>query len=311
MSSNPVGGASRARRLLTGALVLSLAACGTDSTPLPVAEDRSLPPQGYAAAGMTPLDRPWTLNDFGAAVAVLMSLSQNDPRLLPRHQSKASGAVFRQLTFADALKVLDEEKVPLAERRRYAGAAMGHLARLMTVYIDATAKGKTFDTEVVEIAALILETSVKARRMARQGLAALPADDPRLPLEKEGLEQLDQRVASIVTGTINSLGDRRSYSPAVRSRLAQLLTTLVPPFYLSLPEALRKESRAKLDDFASADADAGVKTAIASLAKALDAATPEPAAPAASLAAPPSAAPQPAAPPAAAPAKAAQPKSAS
>lgn len=243
----------------------------------PVAADWSWRPLDYMAQGMAAPTEPWTANEWQTALRVLKSL--DDPRKLPRWESRQSGQIFSHLISPHHLAVVDNELIALPTRFGSLHDFLAIANELHALYKTASTNDSigVFDVEIVETAHLLVWLLQRYFVIAERVHATLPRHDPpqfaaRSDRLNRSCEQwadaLRQAVSLLDTNTDGGPHAFRLRPPVV-VRLANHLESTMPAMWPTLAPSLRNELRETLAAMAARENVAAVKSAIEAIIAAL------------------------------------------
>ena len=233
-------------------------------------EDRSLTIDEYVSRGVPAPDRPWGAQDYAAAAAALRPLAARDVLQMPRHGSKASGALFRRICDRENLEFFGNRSLPVDQRLPAMGPVQAALKELLLIYLKPAPTGASFERENIELMGMILRLVPVQFALAEEFLAALPKDDPKREVRQEALATMRKGAATSVSGALITLGQGAAYKPADRIRFAELAKDSLPAILPSLPPETRKEVPLRLKGMIEKESDADVQAALRELLKALE-----------------------------------------
>ncbi len=216
----------------------------TDAT-VPV--DQSLTPDEYIQLGLPAHDRSWSVEEMMRAVKVLTSLSQKDPRHLPRYRSERSGRVFDRITAAQNLQRFKSLPLPLEQRVARSANFLQTINQLFVLYLTSFAKKATGDSEVVELTGALYRTTVVMVDLFNEFLMTLSQDDPSYKDRMAGLEQMKQGLATMVSGGLDML-TAKDLRATELARLIGYMHDTFPALVPQLPPGSRAETLVRLEN---------------------------------------------------------------
>ena len=237
-----------------------------------VVEDRSLPVATYVERGVPAIDHPWSAADYGRAAEALQQIALNDPALLPRAGSAASGPLFARMAGPEAFAALDKEDEGLMARVGLGVDAMESVPRVFALYIEPMAKGRSLDVEAVAFEALLLRLTARVVDVAEQARAAIPTEDPNREARVAGFNQMRRGAASSFEAGLATLGERNVYRRAELVKLVAALEETLPPTLKALLPEARRDLPSRIRKMAADEKDPDIKAALERLSAALPAA---------------------------------------
>lgn len=221
---------TRTIRGLAGLALIALLGCSSSGPKTPA--DQSLTAAEYAARGVPPTERPWSLDDLKAACAALQNLARTNPAQLPRHQSPRSGALFARLTSTEVLAEVRNKALPFDQRFPRCLAFHNATTPLVKTYVDAQMAGAVAGTDVVEMTGLMLRGLVVLCALTNELVPTLDKNDPTYPNRLAGIAQMKRGMNTTLSGFTAMLTETQHYSAADRVRLLgfvkETLPTLLP-----------------------------------------------------------------------------------
>ncbi|MEX0717890.1 MAG: hypothetical protein WD066_14950 [Planctomycetaceae bacterium] len=210
-------------------------------------EDRSLTDVEYIRRGVPAHDRVWSAGDLQSALKALSEIAAQDPGLLPRFDSKRSGATFGRMTAAENLELLKDRSLPLAVRMPMGIATLETTGELTKLYLDGFARNAIGGVEMVELMGIMFRSAEAVVVLVDEFLPTLPPDDPDREVRQAGLEQMKRGMGTMIAGGLTTLTED-GFSTADRIRLAGYLRETVPTIAGSLSKASQSEILRRLDD---------------------------------------------------------------
>lgn len=236
---------------------------------LQIAPDHSLAPTIYIQKGLPASDRYWDAQDYLQAAKVLQALAGIDTTQLPRHGSLISGAVFARIVSHDNFKLFENPVLNLQQRFKAATAILEGLGQITIVYASATTQERIFDSEMIELMRYVLDISAKVTQLADAFIASLPSNDPDHEVRLKGREQMQQGMARVVIGCLDSLAERATYQSPDLLRLAKTLDTTVPVIFPFLLPGSQQELSLRIPKMIEEEPNPSIKDLLRDLAAAL------------------------------------------
>ncbi len=240
-----------------------------DAPPLKIAPDESLPTAKLMEAGVPAPDRDWMPDDYRRLAIALRAIVNENPRKLPRFDSENSGAIMRRLVDAGNFRVLHDRKFPLNVRLPQALVLLPAISDLAMIYAEASARGESFDRELVEVMAFMAGTGVEVWTLVDEMLSTLT------PEERAGrasaLGTIRSGSAHIVQGALGTFTEVGTYRPAELVRFATLLEPYLPLLIRRLTPDSITEAVVRLRTLASEAQDPALAAALKELLSAVEA----------------------------------------
>jgi hypothetical protein len=256
--------------LVTLILVANVAGNQSASGQRPqTAPDHSLAPAIYIQKGLPANDRNWDAQDYLQAAKVLQSLAGADTTQLPRYGSLMSGAVFARIVSHDNFMLFENAVLNKQQRFKAATAIMEGLGQITVVYASATTQERIFDSELIELMRYLLELSAKVTQLADAFIASLPANDPDHDARVRGHEQMQQGMARVVIGCLDSLAERASYQSSDLLRLSETLDSTVQVIFPFLLPGSQQELSLRIQQMIEKEPNSSIKERLLHLAAAL------------------------------------------
>lgn len=273
-SGRPTPSRRAPRRLALGALIAALALASSRASAqaaappaaaapaVRITPDRSLTAAEYAAAGLPPVDHPWTHAEITAAARALTTLVAGDVSRLPREGSARSGAVFSR--FVDVARVDPAAPMSMDDEFGYLGA----LTDVLRLYVTDTTRG-FMDAETVALTDVLLALS------ARSIASALPrlTEHASRALSDDGVFSGFRRMVGgfdeTAHGAVTMLFERDHFRPAVRTRLVAVLRARLPSVTSHLAPDQRNVLRLRVEHVARDERPDALVPALRALAAAL------------------------------------------
>jgi hypothetical protein len=239
---------------------------GTATAAAP-APDHSPVLQKYLEAGVPPIDKPWTPEDFQRAAKVLEELGAKDVTQLPRYNSENSGVLFAHIIAQENLSSFTDNNVPVDTRMKLVNDAPAYLP-VFVLYVHAATAEQTFDTEMLELGGFILRVEMAEAAVFDEFVAAHPEkkDETRTT---RGLKQMRDSIAQTASGLIELMMDRTCVRTSEATRFAQELKYVLPKCAAALLPEAQDHLKSQLKQAAANEQDTGLKTALTELLAAM------------------------------------------
>lgn len=242
-------------------LTLAIVTAGCGSKPAPVAKspeanaskttgtvpainqgDGSLTPEEYVRYGMPAVDREWSGDDLTRAEGVLSGLSKRGYQILPKYQSERSGEVFARMTSVKNLELLRNKSQPVDTRFTQAVEYYDASSRLLKLYLTAYVKKGVKENDLFELIGARLRLAVVILDLGDEFVASLKQDDPNYQSRLQGLEGMKQGLASVVSGSIQTLKARGKTPVEDIAKLVGSMQETFPRIVPQLPLDARVET---------------------------------------------------------------------
>jgi hypothetical protein len=234
-------------------------------SPGAIPEDRSLTVDEYVSRGVPAPDRPWSAQDYAAAIRVLRTIAAKDVLQMPRHESRTSGALFRRMCDKENLEPFKDRRLPIEQRLPALEPVQLALRELLVIYLKPAASGAAFDRENLEVMGMMLRLIPVQFALADEFLATLPKDDPKKEVRREAVASMRKGAATSVDGALLTLGQGKAYRASDLVRFAALVKESLPAALPSLPPDAQKEVPVRLQRLIEAEADPDLKAALKDL----------------------------------------------
>jgi len=178
---------------------------------------------------------------------VLSVLAQKGYQRLPRYKSERSGAVFARLTSSENFNLFRNRTLPLDGRLPQMLDYIQASNRVLKLYLAGFLKKEIRDCEMVELLGATLGATVVLLELFDEFVPTIKKDDPSYKVRMEGIETMRRGLASMVTGTIESLTEADHYRASERVRLLGFMQETVPQIFQHLPPATRTEVLLRLE----------------------------------------------------------------
>ena len=211
--------------MTAGLLALCAAVSPVRAEPVP-APDHSLAIQKYLDAGVPPIDKPWTPEEFRKAAKVLEDMAAKDVTQLPRYNSKASGVLFAHIIAQENLYGFANKDIPVDTRIKLVNDAAAYLP-LFVLYTHSVSTERTFDAEMLELGGFILRMEMAESGVFGEFMAAHPEkkDDART---QAGFVQMRDSVERTAGALLDLMMDRTYVRTAEATRFARELNDNLP-----------------------------------------------------------------------------------
>ncbi len=127
-------------------LVLLLPSCHQQEE-----QDHSLTVKGYMRQGIPPINRPWTNDEFSAAVNILQLIKTKDSLALPRYDSKKSGPLFRHMISMDNLAFLNNDLFSLHDKTFMLQNFLNIEGQLTGLYMNRNSGQQYYSRELIQL----------------------------------------------------------------------------------------------------------------------------------------------------------------
>ena len=212
-----------------GAWVLALAALVALSAGAPAAQagptaapDNSLTVKEYVDAGVPPIDKAWTPEDYKKAGTALEAIAKGDVTKLPRFNSKNSGELFAHITSQKNLELFGDKTVPVETRAEKTRTIVSYLP-VFVVYANAIKPDQTFDAETLELGGFILRAELAAAQVITELKAAHNIVD-----DNEGFKATRAGYAQTVGGVLEFMMDHANIRTSETVRFIAKLKEFLP-----------------------------------------------------------------------------------
>lgn len=122
-------------------------------------DDLSLTPEEYQKLGMPDHKKIWILDDCKSATVTLSSLKIANSLLLPRKQSKKSGAIFSRLVNEEILDFVNDTTLSLYARASLIQQFAHYPNELYKLYYDSSKEKQYYNVELIDIDIFILSVN--------------------------------------------------------------------------------------------------------------------------------------------------------
>lgn len=220
-------------------LAMAMAPVGAAAQPVP-ALDHSSPASALIAKGFPSPDRPWTPQDYEAAMKVLEALAKADPLTLPRAGSPQSGPVFARLVAEDNLEPIRKDANTQQAFERVV-RLLPVMNSLLDLYGNPSTPQSTFDSEITAIMSFSLAGSKELQSLGKRIFDTMPADDPERETRLAGYEKMRSGLRASIIGCLLTLTEQDLFRLEARLQLANALERRLPALYpYLLPDAQQK-----------------------------------------------------------------------
>ena len=113
-------------------------------------QDHSLTVREYLRQGIPPINRPWTNDEFSAAVNILKLIKTKDSLALPRYESKRSGPLFRHMISMDNLAFLNNDLFSLHDKTFMLQNFLNIEGQLTGLYMNRNKGQQYYSQELIQ-----------------------------------------------------------------------------------------------------------------------------------------------------------------
>lgn len=229
-------------------------------TPAP---DNSLKTKDYLDAGVPPIDKAWTTDDYKKGVKALSDIAAKDATQLPRYKSGTSGELFAHLIAQKNIDAMTDKAVSVDERINMA-AALGDYVPVFMLYVGAIKPGRTFDAETLELGGFLLRAELAANGAVDDFVAAHPDRKGN-----DGFKKMQGGFAQTAEGVIDFMMDKVNVRKSEAARFAVELKDVLPKLVVLFDPEAQAHIKAQLKEFIAKEDDKPLKAALADLLTAL------------------------------------------
>lgn len=238
-----------------------------DFEPLPIPNDESLTTDEAIRLGMTSPDRDWNAQDMANAQQVIVNLAQTDPQQLPRYRSARSGRIFARMTTPLNLDAFRNPALPVEARLGQLLPFVQSGAVILMAYHPLFLKKWVSDSEMIEQLGSQLRGNALMVELLNELKPTIQPDDPNYTIRMAGFEQTRLGLASVVSGNLTTLTERKHIRDSELLRLAGYMQETFPTIVPNLRPADRDAMLQRMTKMESDPAMAGLQQAVAEVRK--------------------------------------------
>lgn len=231
--------------------------------------DGSLSPEEYEARGIPAIQNPWGVQEYRAALTVLVALVNENPALLPRHGRKRSSPVFRRMVTRENVPLFHATDVHSPNDALNAAQLMPILGGMLTVYGHAQMRGERVDREALEIYVQLGHVAVASWQMMDEVIGRIPQQDPRQTRMAAAIAETQRGTADILRGMLMALLDRHDVAFENLIWYASELRAFMPFLVEHLDEPARSELSGRITHLATTEPEPELAKSLKDLRRAL------------------------------------------
>ena len=213
----------------------------------------------FANPQMPPASGPWSSKDYVEAIFAV----QNGLVTLPRETNPKTKALFDRLVDPGNIEAVMAAPLTQAEKRRDILIMLSATGEFRGRYGYAVALGDDVQSELVAIQIFRLNL---IDRLASLDIAE---EKTGCMVDTDGLNRCLSTIATIVSGTIDTLGEKQNFRNDQLIALSAALTRHLPAIRSRLKAEERRRAAERLQLIASGESDRALKSALAASLAAL------------------------------------------
>ena len=209
----------------------------------PVPTDGSLTLTQYIEAGVPAHDRAWSGAAMERAVSALATLAETDQTQLPRFESPRSGALFDRFISQENFEIYRNRDLSMETRFPDHLVYLRAFTKIHALYLSAFEHHAVGGIEMIEFNGAQLRTAVTTFELMRELLLSVDKENPQVAA---GVAKMRRGMATVVSGSLQSLTESHTYRASELKRLVGYLQDSLPTIMPDLPPGSRAEMVVRL-----------------------------------------------------------------